>query len=505
MLGVVRDSVQARLFGAGDTMDAFVLATRIPTLLRDLFAEGAMSAAFVPTFTRYLTNEGKEAAWRLGSQVINGLLVVTTVIVIAGILLADPLTHYFAPEFSEIPNKHELAVWLTRINMPFLILLAVAAAFMGMLNALRRFLIPSLSPATYNVVFIVCALVFTPLCRNVGLPPITSLAIGFIGGGIAQAAIQWPAVRREGYRHRWVLNPRDRGLREILLLMGPGTIGVAAAQINLFVNTVLATSVTGAVSALSYAFRLMYVPIGIVGVSVATAAIPDLARHAAGAAHAEMRRTLSAGLRMMFMLSVPATIGLMVLARPIVELVLESGEFSANNTDMTAAALMFYAPGILGYSIVKIASPSFYALRDSRTPVLVSITTVALNLALNLSLYPLMGFQGLALGTSIAASFNALVLLVVLGRRIGGIEGKRLVVSFWKIVVAAAAMGAVTYLAAHQIRTFMPDRTVVAEMVRVFVPIAIALVVLAAASMALRIEEFGQAMRRVLSRVGIRG
>jgi putative peptidoglycan lipid II flippase len=499
ILGLVRDYVQARLFGAGVVMDAFVLATRIPTLLRDLFAEGAMSAAFVPTFTRYLTTSGKAAAWRLGSQVVNGLLAITSVLVVLGIVFAEPITRLFSDDgFAGV----DLATYLTRINMPFLLLVAIAAAYMGMLNALKRFFVPALSPAMYNVIFILCALTLGPVCERFGLPAITSLAIGMLLGGVAQIAAQWPALRREGYRHQWVLDPRDRGVHEVLVLMGPGTIGVAAAQINLFVNTVLATSTDAAPSALSYAFRLMYLPIGIIGVSVATAALPDLARHAAAHAHAEMRRTVSSSLRLMFMLSVPATIGLMVLGQPIIELVLESGAFDANDTQMTLQALLFYAPGILGYSMVKIASPSFYALRDARTPVIVSIVTVGINLILNLTLHRLMGFRGLALGTSIAATLNAGVLLVLLSGRIGGIDARRLAVSFVKIAAATALMGLAGYLASGWARAWWPGRSAVAELLRVFVPMGIAVAVLAAAAALLRIEEFWQVLRRLQSRFG---
>jgi putative peptidoglycan lipid II flippase len=502
VLGMVRDYVQARLFGAGTTMDAFVLATRIPTLLRDLFAEGAMSAAFVPTFTRYLTGQGQAAAWRLGSHVINGLLVVTGVLVVLGILLADPLTRlYAAPEFEAIPDQVALTVWLTRINMPFLLLVAVAAAYMGMLNALRRFFIPAMSPAMYNVVFILSAIVFAGVCPLVGLPPITALAIGMLLGGIAQIVVQWPAIRREGYRHQWVLDPRDPGLREVLVLMGPGTLGVAAAQINLFVNTVLATSQEGAPSALSYAFRLMYLPIGIFGVSVATAALPDLARHAATGTHADMRRTLSWGLRLMLMLSVPATVGLMVLARPIIELVLESGEFRPEHTAMVASALTMYALGIVGYSIVKIASPSFYSLRDARTPVFVSLATILVNLILNVSLNRVMGFTGLALGTALSANLNAGVLLFLLSRRVGGIEGRRVGWSFTKILAASLVMGAAAWYSQMWLRTVIPGGGALAQFARVFAPIGIALGVLALAAWALRIEEFGQAMRRAIGRL----
>ena len=500
VLGLVRDQAQAFFFGTSHEADAFVVATRIPSLLRDLFAEGAMSAAFVPTLTRTLTRDGKAAAWRLGAQVVNGLLLVTGLLVALGIIFAGPLTASYAQEYASVPGKLELTVQLTRVNMPFLTLVAVAAAFMGMLNALRRFFIPAASPAMFNVVFIASTFAFVPLFSRLGWQPVMALSAGMLLGGVAQIAAQWPSLRREGYRHQWILNPRDPDLRQVLLLMGPGTIGVAAAQVNLLVNTYLATATAGAATALQYAFRLMYMPIGIVGVSVATAAIPDLARHAAEGNHADMRRTVAWGLRLMLVICVPAVVGLMVLAGPIVELIFQRGRFTPESTMMVASALIFYAPGIVGYSIVKIASPSFYSLQDARTPVIVSVVTIAANLALNLWLNSLMGFRGLALGTAIAANINAGLLLYLLSRRIGGIDRPRVLQTFAKISVAAAAMGAAAWAGEAWLHGVLPAPTLLARLARVIGAIAIALAVLAASAHLLRLEEFSAAVNRIAGR-----
>jgi putative peptidoglycan lipid II flippase len=505
VLGLVRDQVQAGLFGTSDAMDAFVIATRIPTLLRDLFAEGAMSAAFVPTFTRYLTKDGRAAAWRLGSQVVNALLVVTGALVVLGIIFAKPLATAYAGDYSKTPGKLELTISLTRLNMPFLSLVAVAAAFMGMLNALRRFFVPASSPAMYNVVFILCAVLFYPVFMHFGVP-IMSLTVGMLLGGVAQIVVQWPMLRREGYQHKWILNPRDPGLREVLVLMGPGTLGLAAAQVNVFVNTILATSEPGAVSALGYAFRFMYLPVGIFAVSVATAAIPDLARHAAVNAHEAMRETLSWGLRLMLVLSVPACVGLMVLSHPIVELIYLRGRFDTTSSALVAASLFFYAPGIIGYSIVKIASPSFYALRDARTPVIVSVVTILTNLALNIWLNRIMHYQGLALGTAIAANINAGLLLVLLSKRLGGLDGRRVMTVFLKIAVASAAMAGAAYYGEAWLHRGLPATLfgyqIVTRLFRVIGGITVGVLTLMLAALVLQIEEFSLALRRILGRGG---
>ena len=501
VLGVARDMVLSAFFGAGTEMDAFNVAFRVPNLLRDLFAEGAMTAAFVPTFTRTLTTQGREAAWRLGSLVINSLVLVTGTLVILGMVFAYPITHAIAPGFAAVPGKLELTTQLTRIMLPFLTTVAAAVAMMGMLNSLRRFFIPALSPAMFNVATIACAFAFVPALRHRGLPGIAAIAIGTLLGGLGQIALQWPVLRREGFRYRPVLDFKDPDLREVLRLMGPSTLGLAAVQINVAVNTYLASSQEeGAVSWLSVAFRVMYLPIGLFGVSIATAVLPEVARRANEGDLAGMRRSISGALRMMMMLNVPATVGLVALANPIVAVLLQRGRFTAADTAATAAALMFYAPGLLAYSVVKIASPSFYSLRDSRTPVTVSVISVLANLAINLILVRVMGFRGLALGTALAAMFNAGTLLFLLRQRLDGLEGRRLVIAFVKIACASVAMGFAAHYASQWAAVRVPPAGTLWRAIELAVAIAVGLAVLVASARVLRIAEFDEAFGRVLRR-----
>lgn len=502
VLGVAREMVLSAFFGAGIEMDAFNVAFRVPNLLRDLFAEGAMTAAFVPTFTRTLTERGREAAWRLGNLVINALVVVTGGLVLLGMIFAYPITHAIAPGFADVPGKLELTTRLTRIMLPFLTTVAAAVAMMGMLNSLRRFFIPALSPAMFNVATILCAFAVIPIMLQLGLPAIVAIAIGTLLGGVGQIALQWPVLRNEGFRYRPVLDFRDPDLREVLRLMGPGTLGLAAVQINVFVNTYLATSEEpGAVSWLNYAFRLMYLPIGLFGVSIATAALPEIARRANANDFRGMRETISSALRMMLMLNVPATVGLIALAHPIVALLLERGKFTPHDTIATAAALMFYAPGLLGYSAVKIASPSFYSLRDSRTPVTVGVVSVLTNLVLNLVLVRVMGYRGLALGTALAAMVNAGTLMWLLRRRLGGIEGGRIAIAFSKIGAASVAMGVAAHVAAAWLAARLPHGSSLWRAAALAVAIGIGVAVLVAAARLLRIAEFDEAFGRVLRRL----
>jgi putative peptidoglycan lipid II flippase len=502
VLALVREQVLAYYFGAGNAVDAYNVAFRIPNLVRDLFAEGAMSAAFVPTFTRTLTTQGRDAAWRLGRHVVTALLVATGVLVVLGIVFARPLVTAFAGSFGEVPGKLELTVFLTRLMLPFLMMVALAAASMGMLNSLNRFFLPALSPAMFNVGSLACLLVLTPFMGHLGLPAITAAAIGVLVGGMGQAALQWPMLRREGFRYRPALDWRDPGLQRVLILMGPGTLGLAATQINVFVNTVLATGEgTGAVSWLNYAFRLMYLPLGIIGVSIATAAIPAISRHAARNDLAGVRKEVASGLSMMLLLNIPATLGLIVLARPIVALLFERGQFTPADTQATALALACYAIGLTGYSAVKIASPTFYALHESRTPVLVSMGSVAVNVALNLVLVRHYSYYGLAIGTSIAALLNALVLLGLLRRRLGGLEAGRLLSVLVRTMVAALIMAAAAWAFEGFLGDALPGRSLVARGIQVGGAIAGALVVLAITSRLLGLREFFYVIGAVLGRV----
>jgi putative peptidoglycan lipid II flippase len=282
--------------------------------------------------------------------------------------------------------------------------------------------------------------------------------------------------------------------------MGPGTLGVAAAQINVFVNTVLAVTHEGAPTALSFAFRFMYLPVGIFGVSVATAAIPVLARYAAEGALDEMRRTISWGLRLMFVLSIPACVGLMVLTNPVVELIYMYKNFRADSASLVALALFYYSPGIIGYSIVKIASPSFYALRDARTPVIISVIAILTNLVLNLALNWKMGFIGLALGTAIAANVNALILLVLLSRRLNGLDSSRVVTTVVKTLVASAVMGVVSYYTERVLHGVFPDQRFLHRFIRVFGAIGAGVATLMVSAWILRIDELRQAVGRMIRR-----
>jgi putative peptidoglycan lipid II flippase len=504
ILGLARESVLAAVFGASNEMDAFLVALRLPNLVRDLFAEGAMSAAFVPTFTRHLRSRGKADAWRLANNVLTMLILISGSLVIFGVVFARPIVTAYAGEYAAVPGKLDLTIQLTRITLPFLTLISIAAVVMGMLNSLQHYFLPALSPATFNIASIACAIGLVPVMPAVGLPRIMALAIGAILGGIGQIAIQWPSLRREGFRYKPFLDLGDDGLRRVLSLMGPGTIGLAATQVNVFVNTLLATQQgTGAVSWLTYAFRLMYLPIGLFGVSIATALLPHASHHAAANDQAAIRRTVADGIGLMLAVNIPAMFGLIVLSEPIAQVLFQRGRFLPSDTAATAAALRFYAIGLIGYSAARIVSPVFYAINRNRVPVIVSVATIALNIAASLTLTRFLSFRGLALGTSIAALFNGGMLTLLLGRAIGGIDGRRLSATLFKSIVAASIMAAVAHLSFGWLDALLGEGSI-SQIVALGSAIALSMAGLAAAATVLRIHEFEGRMRALVNAIGAR-
>jgi len=452
--GLAREIIMARLFGAGMAYDAFLLGFRIPNLTRDLFAEGALSSAFIPTFTEYLTNRGKEAAARLARLVATAQVIVVGGFCLVGILLSPWLVHLLAPGFVAVPGKFELAVRMTRVMFPFLLLVSLAALAMGILNACNRFAIPALASSWFNVGSVIVGLVagfwLGPYLR---ITPIEGMAIGVVAGGAIQLAWQLPSLHRLGFRlFQWEVDWRDPGLRRIFRLMGPAILGAAAVQINVMVNTNFASRIVdpvsgpdGPVSWLGYAFRFMQLPLGLFGVAMAAATLPAISRSAAGGDLEEFRRTLAQSLGMVFLLSVPSSVGLVVLGEPLVAAIYEGGKFQPYDTRQTALALAYYAVGLAGYSAIKVLTPAFYALGDAQTPMMVSLFSIGVNLGAVILLlkYTRLGHAGLALSTSVVALFGFLVLFLALRRKIGGIHGWALFSSSARILAASAIMGLV--------------------------------------------------------------
>ncbi|WP_417912972.1 murein biosynthesis integral membrane protein MurJ [Candidatus Electronema sp. TJ] len=440
-MGLIREQVFAGMFGAGFACDAFVVAFRIPNLLRDLFGEGALSAAFVTVFSDHDTNKGEDATWRLASNVLSFITVLLSLITLTGILLAEPVARLLAPDFAAVPGKTELTALMTRIMFPFLILVALAAVVMGMLNTKGKFFIPAMSSSFFNLGSIIGGVSLAWLLPRFGHPAIVGMAWGTLLGGLLQLLVQLPALRKTGFRFRPLLDLRDPGLRRILWLMLPATVGLSATQINVFVNTNFAAScMEGSVSWLNYAFRLVQLPIGVFGVAFSIAAMPVLARHAAQKDLAGLRQTFSSSLVMVFSLTIPAAVGLTLLAGPIIRLIFEHGAFTAEDTARTAEALICYSCGLFAYSAVKIMVPVFYALNDTKYPVISSFMAVTMNIVFILLTIDLLSFRAIALSTSCSMVLNFLFLGTVLHRKLAGFSLRNLALGTTKIIAASAVM-----------------------------------------------------------------
>jgi putative peptidoglycan lipid II flippase len=487
VLGLVREQVFAALLGAGYHSDAFRIAFRIPNLLRDLFAEGALSAAFVPTYARARHDE-QQAAFRLASRVFSFVAVVLGALVVVGVILAWPIVSGIAPGFDDAPGKAELTVRLTRVMMPFLPLVSFAAVAMGMLNAEGRFGIPALSPALFNAVAILWAAVL--YLMGLGADQVVlGWAFGTLAGGLAQFLVQVPSLRRLGFRFRPEWAPGDPGLRQIGRLMAPATVGLAAVQVNIFVSSIFASSEPGAVSWLDYAFRLLYLPIGLFGVALGTIATAGLARKAAEADFDGLRTTLRQSLSMLAFLTLPATVGLIALGVPVVRLLYERGRFTAADTQATAAALFLYAFGLVGYTGVKVLAPAFYALGRPRVPLAASLVAVATNLVVILAAHGTLGFRAIALGTALGSILNASLLVGLFEKRVGGLVGHGLLRPVARMVLAALVMGASARALSAWLETSLGTTGLVAQLATGLVPVAVGIVLYLALTRALRVGE----------------
>jgi putative peptidoglycan lipid II flippase len=497
LLGLAREQLFAALLGASAYADAFNIAFRIPNLLRDLFAEGALAQAFVPTFKAKLKGESVRAAYDLANRVAATLFIAIGLIVLIAAIGAPGIVGAMAGDFREVPGKFDLTVTLTRIMLPFLPIISLAAVAMGMLNAQERYGPPALAPATFNVASIA---VGTGLYLGgvSGEWVVIGWSIGTLLGGLCQLGIQLPWLWKGGFRPRPRPDPllRDPGVRRVALLMLPAVGGLAAVQVNIFINSMFATTEEGAVSWLNYAFRFLQLPIGVFGVAIG---VVSTTRYSDAAAEGDMRgmsAQLVESLRLSIFLTLPATIGLLVLGEPIIRLIFERGKFSPEDTFATARALEFYAVGLVAYASVKIAAPAFYAVGRAKIAVLASIAAVVGNIALNVMLHPIYGYRILALGTSAAAILNFTVLYVMFTRRIAPVEHGQIFSCLVRVGIASAIMGAAVWGAYGVISGLHGGGSLLGRAADALVPIAAGAIVYAAAAKLLGLPEIDAYLRR---------
>jgi putative peptidoglycan lipid II flippase len=450
VLGLIREQIFAGLFGAGKNLDAFLMAFRLPNLLRDLFAEGALSTAFITTFSGIIATQGDESAWRLANKVATLTAIFMSVVTLLGIVFAPQLVDLLT-WWSWPPDKTELTILLTRIMWPFMLLVSLAALVMGMLNAKHVFGPPAMASSYFNLGSIISGVAIGWwLDPHFGVRSLTGLAIGTLVGGLWQLIAQFPSLRRVGYKYCPDFQWRDEGVRAVLVLMAPAVIAASAVQVNVLINSGFAASLgNGPVSWLNIAFRLMQLPLGIFGVAIGTVTLPLASKSAALGRIDEFRGILASGMRLAFLLTIPSAIGLAMLAAPIISVIYQHGRFTAEMTRQTAGALQFYAVGLVAYSALKVLTPAFYAIGKRNTPMIVSFLAIGTNLFLNwLFTFRLgWGHRGLAFSTSIVATVNFFLLYALMSRETRGLESRQLLLGLVKICLAGLLLSLICSVA----------------------------------------------------------
>jgi putative peptidoglycan lipid II flippase len=439
VLGLVRDVVTASLFGAGGALDAFLVAFRLPNMLRSLFAEGSLTVAFVPVFVELEESEGAERANRFGRVALTLLAIILPIVVAVGVGAAPWIVRLVAMGFAESSDKYALTVELTRIVFPYIGLVSITAFLGGILNARGVFLYPALAPVALNVCIIIAALALAGVVE----PAVASLAFGVLIGGCCQWALQIRPLRKTGFRFRFDFNFSDPALKKVFLLMGPAVFGVAVYQLNLVVSTFLASWLPdGSISYLYYAERLFQLPLGVFAVSVGVASLPSLSRLAAREDWTEFSDTLRAACRLLWFVIIPASVGLLLLAEPVVALLFQRGDFTAVDTVNTAAALRFYALALVPVATTRIIAQGFYAMKDTKTPVKGAAWALGVNLVASLIFMWPMKHAGLALATAISAGVNTLYLAHQYRKQTGSWPFSGLRSALTRIFVSAVVMGA---------------------------------------------------------------
>ncbi len=445
VMGLVREVVMSHFFGAGFAMDAFNAAFRIPNFIRDLFAENALSAAFVPVLTSERT-KGKDAQNLFASNIFNTLLLIVGLISVAGIFLSPWLAKFIAHGFKAVPGKVELTGSLTAIMFPFLLFIALGAWAMSYLNTESAFFVPSLAPAFFNLFSILTPLGLFAYFKSRGGNPIYGLALGVTVGGLMQFGVQVPRLIQKGFRYKFHLDFRNPEFLRAMALFLPVVIGLSGERINVLVNTMLITSLQeGSISWLNYAFRIMHFPLGMFGIAVGTVALPTFSRMIATGEKDKIPRTLADSLKMVLFLTIPTSALIAVFANPITSLIYEHGLFHAADTAATASILVFYMLGVPFVSILRNVAIVFYACNDARSPMLASFASVAVNLVLNLTLMNVLGYRAFPLSASIAAVVNILILFLLLPRKIGAFPLGGLAVYAVRLAAASAVGGAAAF------------------------------------------------------------
>ncbi|MGD8962409.1 MAG: murein biosynthesis integral membrane protein MurJ [Desulfobacterales bacterium] len=452
ILGFLRDAMIAWYFGAGQYSDAFIAAFRIPNLLRKLLGEGSISNAFVPVLTDYLAIEGREEAFRLARSALWVLSIILVVISLIGILLSPLIVKIIAPGFIGAPDKLALTVTLTRIMFPYIFFIGLVALCMGILNVFGHFSAPALAPVLLNLSIIFSVFFLCPHLNT----PVLGLAIGVMIGGILQLFLQLPVMAGHGFKFWQKTKMWHPGLTKMSWLMPPVILGGAVYQINVLVGTLLGSFLPeGSVAVLYFADRLVQFPLGIFAIAAATAVLPSLSRQAALNDLSALKDTFGYAIRLTLFLTIPSMVGLIILRVPIITVLFQRGEFSPEATLLTAQALLYYAIGLWAFSAVRIVAATFFALKDTRTPMVMATVSILANIGLGIVLMKLLAHAGLALATSLASVLNLALLVLALRKKLGSLGWRGIAQSALKTLGSTVVMGAAVWVAA---KVLIPDQ-----------------------------------------------
>jgi len=485
IFGFIRDLVIAMQFGASAAADAFFVAFRIPNIQRKILGEGAVTAAFIPIFSEVRTIKGEKEAWKMTANLFNIMLTVLITSSLALALFAPFIIMVFAPGFIDTPYKFDLTVLLTRWMAPYLIFIGLAVFFMGILNTCNTFALPAIGPALLNICMIIGALFVSPKLEE----PIIGLAIGVLIGGFLQFIIQYPRALQLGFKLTPSINWKNEEVIRISKLMVPAVFGLAVYEVNMLIDTLLASMLPeGSISYLYYGNRLVQLPLGVFGVAIGIAILPILSTQVSKNEFTEMIKTVAFGIRLIIFITIPATLGLILLRFPIINTLFERGEFDRLTTEGTSVALLYYSIGLCAFCGIKVIVPAFYSLQDTKTPAKIGIYSMILNIILNLILMGPLKHGGLALATSIAALFNLSILIYLLRKRLGLMGGRNILLSTVKLFFSTIVMASVVYF--FNTTFFNSSDPLITKLIVLSADIGIGLFIYAFISRIIKNEEF---------------
>lgn len=498
ILGFVRETIVAGVFGATYKTDAFYAAFAIPDMMYDLLIAGALSAGFMPVFTEYLANDDEEGAWKAANSFITVAIIFIVVFNIFGMIFAKLLVPLVAAGVVDNPAKYKLTVELTRVMLPAVTFTVIAGLLKGILNSYKRFRASAFGPVVYNIGIILGAAL---LGRPFG---IYGMAAGVIIGAIFNVLVQTPEFVRLGGKFTLKVDLQNPGYKKMLRLMGPSIIGLAFVRLNLLLNQNIASLLDdGSITALRYAQRIMMLPIGIFSASISTTIFPTMSSLIARKEYKEFKDTFSLGLRILTFITVPASVGLIALSTPIVRLLFKHGAFTEDNLKLTAFALVFYSIGIIGQSIVPIIIRGFYSIQDTKTPVKIGFLVLVFNLILNLSFvkFSNLAIGGIAFSTSLTSILEMFLLYKMLGKRVKGLRTRELMTSSIKSVIASAIMGGAAFLSFRAIDSRIGHASKLTQLIGIGIPITIALILFVVAAYMLKMPELHYVLDMVKRKV----